>query len=488
MKKIFAILIASIFIDCMANINLHAQEIGTTIVTGVVTDNLGEPLIGASVSIKGTNINAISDFDGKFSINAPQNAVLQFSFVGYSRQEIAVANRQEINVVMEELTFYRPARPINLTTEQIQKTQNSNSFAFKMFRELSDFNTLFSPFSLNMLLGMLHNGSTGNTRAEIAKTLGMESFTEAEINEYFQKLSQNLLGIDASTDLIIANSIWYNKKDLPIKNSFIETSQKYFAAQVRGHDFSDPNLTEIIDAWCAENTRNKIPSIGIRPNPLDMMYLVNALYFNGTWQNTFERRNTRRENFTLANNRRKRVSMMQQTAWLSYYADQYMQSVELPYGNGAFSMIIILPSENRTINQLIELMDNDKWQNALDNMRTQRVRLKLPRFKIENDFFLRETIKRLGIENIFDENLATFSNIADFPLWVSEIIQKTFVEVNEEGTEAAAASATVIVGASGRARPVEPIHFFADRPFLFLIREKSTGVILFMGRVDEPRE
>ena len=354
---------------------------------------------------------------------------------------------------------------------------------FKEVKEVSKYNTFFSPFSLNMLLGMLYNGSSGDTRAEIVKSLGIEDFSEDEINSYYQKISQALLEIDPITDFIIANSIWCNN-ELSIKNTFIETGKKFFEAEVQALDFNNPDVAMIIDNWCAEKTRNKINNIGISPIPKDMMYLINALYFKSEWQNRnkFDKAQTKRSDFKTIK-QRKKVYMMEQTSHLSYYADEYLQCVELPYGNGAFSMVVLLPSKSRDVNQLIKYLDNVKWENAVNSMQLKKVWLKLPRFKIEDEFFLKQPIINIGMEQMFSGG---FANVADLPFWVSSIKQKTFVEVNEEGTEAAAITGMVLIGYGKKGKKVKPIRFFADRPFMFLIRERSTGAILFMGRVDEP--
>ena len=465
---------------------VQAQETNTVrIVSGIVTDYLGDPLPGTSIVVKGTNTRTTSNTDGKYSLNVPENAILQFSLIGFGSKEIAVENRQVINVVFEEpeYTWIRPAIPISLTEKQSQKAKTDNSFAFKIFREVPRHNAFLSPFSLNMVLGMLYNGASGDNRSEMVEALGMEDFTEAEINEYYQKIVQTLLEMDPITNMIIANSIWCNS-EFSIKNTFIEIGKQFFDADVLSHDFNNPSIANIIDNWCVEKTRGRITNIGISPKPNDMMYLINALYFKSEWQegNKFDKTQTKQRNFRTIN-RRKRVNMMEQTSYLSYYADQHLQSVELPYGNGAFSMVVLLPQKNVKIDQLIEHLNDDKWQNIVNNMRRQNVRLRLPRFQIENEFFLKEPITNLGMKQIF---IGGFENITDFPMWVDDIKQKTFVEVDEEGTEAAAVTAVVVTGYGGRARRVKPVRFFADRPFMFLIREKSTGAILFMGQVDEP--
>ena len=383
-----------------------------------------------------------------------------------------------------------PAKPVNLTEKQHEKVEADNSFAFKMFREVSKNegdNTFFSPFSLNMTLGMLYSGSSGNTRSEMVKTLGIANFSESEINEYYQKMLQALLEIDPGTDIVIANSIWYRNK-LSIKGSFIETSKKYFDADVQALDFSNSGAANMINKWCADKTENRIKSIVADPVPDNMkMYLINALYFKSKWQSEkkFDKEKTKLGNFTKTDGKKIKAYLMEQTTSLPYYADQHLQCVEIPYGNKAFSMIAILPSKNTNINRLIDHLGNVQWNDLAGNMREQQVWLKLPRFKIECDFSLNQPLMNLGLERIFKEG-GGFANIANADLIVSEVKQKTFVEVNEEGTEATATSLAGRLAGSIKGTSDKPVRFFANRPFLFLIREKSTGIILFIGRIDEP--
>ena len=381
----------------------------------------------------------------------------------------------------------QPAEPIELTVLQGEKVDSDNCFAFKMFREVSAIsgsNTFFSPLSLNMALGMLYNGASGDTRDEMAKALGMADLTEAEINAYYQKMSQALLEIDPLTEIGIANSIWY-REGYPVKHPFIDINQKYFDAMVRALDFNKPDAADTINGWCAEKTNDRIKGIIVNPIPLNvMMYLMNALYFKSKWQNPFDKALTVQEDFTKADNQKIRVNMMAQTSFLPYYADQYLQCVEMPYGNGAFSMVAILPVGNMDIDRLIEYLDNDTWQQVINRLNRWTVALKLPRFKVECELPLNDPVKNTGMKLIFQGGL---ENISDGPLHVSEIRQKTFVEVNEEGTEAAAVTTIVIITSDG-GPPPPPVQFFADRPFLYLIKEKSTGTILFIGRMDAPEE
>jgi len=377
-----------------------------------------------------------------------------------------------------------PAQPIDLTFQQSEKAKIDNRFSFQMFKEVSVLgdNMFFSPLSLNIALGMLYNGASGDTRTEMAEVLGMADFTDAEINAYYQKMSQALLKVDPKTQISIANSIWY-RNTLTVKQPFIDVNKKYFDAQVQALDFSKSDAADIINKWCADKTKNLIKEIIAKPIPCDIvMYLMNALYFKGQWKNQFDKANTKSEDFTKVDNQKKKVNLMTQTKTMPYYVDEYLQCVEIPYGNQAFSMVALLPANDTNLNQLIDYLDNDKWQNIVNNLRYQEVQLKLPRFKIECSIELNEPVQNAGMKQIFEGG---FANISDRDLCVSYIKQKTFVKVNEEGTEAAAVT---VIGMKDAAGPSMPVSFFANRPFLYLIKEKSTGVILFIGRMDDPVE
>jgi serpin B len=376
-----------------------------------------------------------------------------------------------------------PANSIELTVNQRQKTNTDNGFAFNVFKKVSaeeGANTFFSPLSLNMALGMLYNGASGETRTEMAEALGMAGFSETGINEYYQKMSQALQSIDPLTEIGIANSIWY-RNGFAVKPPFIETNQKYFDAAVRELDFNQPDAANIINQWCADKTKNRIEEIVDNPIPHDVvMYLINALYFKSNWQFEFDRANTYSTTFTQTDHQQKMVNMMTHPSiTLPFYGDEHLTCVEIPYGNQAFSMVVMLPNNNMNIEQLIDYLDIAKWQNILSNMHERTMMLGLPRFKIECDIPLNKPVQNIGIHRIF---AGGFDNISDVDLAVSNIKQKTFVEVNEEGTEAAAVTSVEVTTTSA------PPSFFANRPFLYLIKEKSTGVILFIGRMDEPNE
>ncbi|MDR2586052.1 MAG: serpin family protein [Prevotellaceae bacterium] len=380
-----------------------------------------------------------------------------------------------------------PAKPIVLTTKQGEKVAGDNVFSFNLFRQVATSdnkeNAFISPLSVTMALGMLYNGTSPDAREEMANTLQMSNFSDTEINEYYQTMSKALLKVDPLTSMAIANSIW-SEKTYPVKQSFVDVNKKYFDAEVQSLDFKLKSTLDAINKRCKKKTNDKIIKI-LDDIPGDaIMYLINAVYFKSKWQSEFDKKDTKREDFTREGGVRQQVDMMNQTATFPYYEDNDLQVIEMPYGNGAFSMVAILPADGKTLDELVNTIDNDIWNNVLSNLRERKVQIKFPRFKIECEFSLVNPIKNMGMQLIFKTG-GNLNGIADDPrLFVSEIKHKTFVEVNEEGTEAAAVTAIEMRLAS--IGPSSQPQFFANRPFLYLIKEKSTGAILFIGRMDKP--
>ena len=378
----------------------------------------------------------------------------------------------------------KDASPIILSTAQEKRVNQDNEFAFDLLKKTitasGETNVFISPLSVSIALGMAWNGANGQTKTEMETALKMSGMSITEINDYYKIMQSTMPTIDPTTKLNIANSLWY-KTGFVVKQDFLKVNADYFGAYVKELDFSKAWAVDTINNWCAKKTNNLIQK------PLDqipsdaVMYLVNAIYFKGIWRKHFETKNTVEANFTNETGNLMKVNMMYQKDTFAYAADDYAQYLDMPYGNKAFSMTVILPNDGKTTNDVLNYLTTNIWNNRLQTMPLKVVEVYMPRFKNENQFSLVDPLKAMGMNLAFTD-LADFSNIADTSLKISKVIHDTYIEVTEEGTVAAAVT---IIGIVTSAMPMpEPIPVFkVNKPFLFVIREKSTGVILFIGKM-----
>lgn len=376
--------------------------------------------------------------------------------------------------------------PLILKANMQQKVAQDNAFAFNLLKttvEKSDKpNVFISPLSMSIALGMAWNGADNDTKKEMEEMLNMSGMTVDEINEYYHIMQSTLPKVDNKTKLNIANSIWC-RTGFPVKESYLDVNKEYFNAEVKELDFAESWALDTINNWCARKTNNLIKK------PLDqisadaVVYLINAIYFKGMWAKKFDSKETKVRTFTNEKNEQSDVNMMQMTDTFAYTSDELAQYLDMPYGNGSFSMTVILPNEEKTTTDVMKNLTVEKWNTTLANLSNQKVEVKFPRFKIQNNFEMKDVLISMGMVQAFSEE-ADFSKISDLKLIISRVIHSTFCEVNEEGTEAAAVT---IIEFDYTSMPVHPI-FNANRPFIFFIREKNTGVILFaakMGSVEK---
>ncbi|MDR1846896.1 MAG: serpin family protein [Bacteroidales bacterium] len=383
----------------------------------------------------------------------------------------------------------------NQPTGKVNTTlvEQGNCFAMKLFatanaQSPNEENLILSPLSLNMALAMVWNGANGQTKAAILQAMGMSDFDPEYVNSHFQTMRQNLETADPNTQLALANSIWY-RLGFPVKQSFIDLNTTYYDALVQGLDFDNPSAVDIINQWCSDNTNGLIPHMIDPPISAEtMMYLINALYFKSLWADScgFDPELTYQTNFTKGNNQQVDVQMMHQKNYLKYYSDDNLAMVTIPYGNNSFSMTFILPASNSSfVAMLNALQQNGYWQNCMNGRVKQMVNVDVPKFKLRYDSeeTLVPILTSLGMGIAFGD-AADFSGIADASLCISNVKQKTYIDVNETGTEAAAVTViTIGVTSAGNGTP----QFFANRPFLFVIQEESTGSVLFMGKIGHPQ-
>jgi serpin B len=317
--------------------------------------------------------------------------------------------------------------------------------------------------------------------------MGMSDYPVEAVNAYFKKLHEALINADPQVQLALANSIWHNQL-FAVKPAFITTNQEYYNAEVRALDFASPKAPDTINQWCSDHTNGLIDEI-IQFIPGNaFMYLLNALYFKGEWSDNFgfPKSETKDASFQKADGGQVTVKMMSQSNTLDYYKDEHLSLVSLPYGNGAFSMCFLLPERFDSFDEMVnQLKQPDYWSQCLAGKQPTEIDIFIPRFKIKCEFLpnLNESLIRAGMGIAFTD-FADFSGIANVRLAISEVKQKTYIDVNEEGTEAAAVTSVEFIFTS--VNPNQKPTFRANRPFLFAIQENSTGTVLFMGKIGEP--
>ncbi len=378
--------------------------------------------------------------------------------------------------------------PRDLTLAERKLVTASNRFAFSFLREVArysepDSNVFISPLSASMALGMTYNGARGETQTAMAQTLGLGELTTPEANESFRSLIDLLRGLDPKVDFRLANSIWHRLGFTP-RTEFLDVNRKYFDAEVSALDFGKPEAVTTINNWVNVNTNGKIPEIIKSIGSDIVMFLINAIYFKGTWVYQFEKDQTKDGPFTLRGGSQRQVAMMHGGAKAGFYRGQGFRVVDLPYGVGAYSMTIVLPDADGDVDSVIAGLSPDAWGAIVDGLQTDSVAVAMPKFQLRWDDSLNDVLKALGMRIAFCDGDPDLSGIAGVPgdLCISYVKQGTFVDVNEEGTEAAA----VTVVGIGIVCACGPVEFRVDRPFAFLIRERFSGTILFMGRIMNP--
>lgn len=389
-------------------------------------------------------------------------------------------------------TIEKSGDPVNITTEIYQKgvIDSANRFAFDLFKPAlaaanGTENIMISPFSITSALSMTLNGATGKTFEAMRKTLGLEQKTLEQINNTYLKLMTEMVPVDKLVVVEIANSVWVEKR-LIVKQPFITELQKSYKAEARDIDVTNPDAVNIVNGWIAEKTHNKITDMLDKLDPDLAMLLINAVYFNGKWRYRFDKAETREEPFYSTPSVSKTVPMMHQTENLKAVKSNNLTIAEIPYGQGNYTMVVVLPDENVTTSDVANALTPSMWQEWMGLLaeNTHKVDLSIPRFKYMYKRLLNDDLIGLGMGIAFSD-FANFDNISDQGLKISRVLHQTFIDTNEEGTEAAAATVVEIVLTSASPTPLV-VKIILDHPFLYFIRETSTGAVLFMGRVSDP--
>ena len=370
-----------------------------------------------------------------------------------------------------------------------EKLASANTgFAFDLLKQITreqpGTNVFISPFSVSTVLQMVGNGAAGETKAEMQRVLKTSGLPADALNAAGKDLNQTL-NSQPGVVLNLANAIWY-KKEFRLKPEFVSVNKKFFQAELAGVDFGKPESAQTINHWADVTTRGKIKEVVQWPfDPDTRVILANAIYFKGKWDRPFDKLRTSQDEFHLSAGGEKQVPMMWQHGHFNYQQDSGFQAVRLPYAGKRLQMYLFLPDINSSPTKLLADLNAETWRNKiLPKFQDREGILALPRFKLDYDVKLNDPLKALGMRQAFTVG-ADFSAMADEPLFVSEVKQKSFVEVNEEGTEAAAVT-TVTMMLSAAPRPNNYFKMIVDRPFLFVIADDQTKSILFMGVIYDP--
>jgi len=365
----------------------------------------------------------------------------------------------------------------------------NNKFGFKLFSEVlknesSEKNVFVSPSSVAIALAMTYNGASGSTQKAMAKTLELQGMNLSEINSSYAALKKLLENPDANVQLTIANSLWGNQ-NTSFKSDFLKRNQDIYNAEITSLNFQDVEAPNIINKWVKDNTQGKINKIVDQIQPDQVLFLINAIYLKGKWSNEFDKSQTATLPFYLASGKQKEHPMMSQDGDYRYQENEQFQAVSLPYGKeGKVSLYIFLPKQNSNLKAFYQNLNAENWETWMTQFRKREGLIRLPRFKTDYEVTLNDALKALGMGEAFS-NKANFSGIGK-NLAISQVKHKTFVEVNEEGTEAAAATSATIMLTS-TAPQKEPFKMIVDRPFFCAIRDNQTGSVLFMGSIMEPQ-
>jgi serine protease inhibitor len=376
--------------------------------------------------------------------------------------------------------------PINLTADQVSLIQSENTFAFDIFKKILENsgeseNVIISPLSISCALSMTLNGANGTTRDAMLEALRLNGLTPENINNSYKDLSEALLNVDKRVLIDIANSVW-SERNFEVKTPFKNILTDYYNAESKAFDITDPLAYREINTWIEDKTNGLIKNMldGISDNTV--MLLVNAIYFKGKWKSQFDKSNTVNKPFYKNDGTSNEVPMMKQVSNYKVFSGEGFVLAEFPYGQGNFVIDVILPDGQNGISALTPLLNDESFNGLLSHMAERETDLTFPRFKYGYKQELKDILTEMGMGIAFSDD-ADFSDISDLSLLINKVLHQAFIETNEEGTEAAAAT---VVEVGTTSFPPSPIILNVDHSFIYFIRETSTNSILFMGRVADP--
>ena len=390
--------------------------------------------------------------------------------------------------------------PVRAETEPVVQTDSVNrlsgainEFGFDLLKELSSAeshdNVFTSPVSVHLALEMTYMGAEGKTEKEMKDALKIDELEKCEAAALANRLMDQL-GRSPDSNVDLANSIWA-REGLPFKKVFLEIGEDLFDARVLELDFSSQKAVKTINEWVKANTGGKIDRIVKQLNPLDVMVLLNAIYFEAPWSEQFKEENTEEGPFYLEAGSQKDLPMMSQSGSFRFLKTEDFKLIRLPYGKTeSLAAYILLPEEKFGLRELTDRITGKSWKSWLSRLSQSRGRIVLPRFELSYEKELNEPLKDLGMELAFDRTRADLTGIIDLPTqnaYISKVRHKTLLEVTEQGTKAAGAT-SVKIGLTSLGPSEDSFNMVVDHPFLFAIRDEKSGALLFLGNIRNPRK
>jgi serpin B len=377
-------------------------------------------------------------------------------------------------------------KDLKLSTLELQEASADNTFSLDLFRSMAagngNNNLFISPLSVSMALGMTTNGANGATLDSMRNALHMKGFSQGQVNTYYNDLLTQLPGLDPNTTLKIANSVWY-RNTFSVLPQFLQTENQSYQATVQALDFTNPSSANTINDWVSQQTNGKIPQIVDQINDNDIMFLINAVYFKSIWANKFDPLNTANMAFTRADNSQVQTPFMRGNISCNLYRGNDATVLELPYSGNKYSMVIIMPPDGKSVNDLVAKLDSGAWGNWTSHLSAVKYDLNIPKFKFSYGKELSNSLTAMGMGIAFT-NAADFSNInPDGGLQITSVQHKAYVDVDETGTIAAAVT-SVVIGTTA----VSNQTITVDHPFIFMIREMKSGLVLFTGIMTDPTQ
>lgn len=430
--------------------------------------------------------------------------LIVFSALALSSAMVSCTTSSEEQIDLGEtkhvVNMLSESEPIKLTQEQEAFASRNNRFTLNFLKTVNDADQsgksfIYSPLSITYVLGMVNAAAVGQTEQELEQTLGFQQGGIQAVNDYCKKLIEGLPKVDNKVTLNIANALFVNQDRATLKSQYQQDMQNYYDAKAENLDFTSNSALSTINGWASDHTNEMIPEILDEIDPNVVTYLLNAIYFKADWASKFDQKNTKEETFT-TDKGRKKLPLMHQNVLINYLENETYSAIEMPYGNGSWRMTVMLPEEGKTTDDIISRISKRGKLEGYgfcgtmgDIYQPYETDLKLPRFETDSDtdelsIGLIGLLKQMGINLAFDSDFAEIPNMCEQSgVYISMMRQKAKIKVNEEGSEAAA----VTIAGANYTTTAEPVVykkaiFHANKPFVYVISERSSGVILFVGK------